>query len=448
MFGGNPEGGFNELLQEAAKIKGAQMATMRTEFDSWPVFFQNTLFHGESIEVVKEGRKLPCKERISTVKKVKDEGTSAFQDLDFNTACTKYEHALAMIHYVYPNRKDWKKRGIKDEDMETVDYIGDKDSSKEDRDALKKLKSILYTNIATCHFQSKNWSLSVRACNYALKYDEVNVKALYRRAMSNIKAPSAGGVEIDSALSDLKAAFKIEPNNSSVKRELSRLKQSLKKQRLTDKSNYSGLFERGEICLDETQEKRIQRRQDKSQKIADENRAVIEQIELWKRQAESLEKEGKVEEAKLLWEKYDEAMKVVKKFKEDNAKRKAKFEAGNVEDIDFLNPTQDMIEDAKNNGIDLTDPAVQSYMAELQRRKMQGEPLESDFLDGKKDNRLGKFPAKAKRGMNANDTNAVDTSILPSSRMFMFWFVIFIAVFLSRYHKIFSSIWSSAENNE
>ena len=121
--------------------------------------------------------------------------------------------------------------------------------------------------------------------------------------MSNIKAPSAGGVEIDSALSDLKAAFKIEPNNSSVKRELSRLKQSLKKQCLTDKSNYSGLFERGEICLDETQEKRIQRRQDKSQKIADENRAVIEQIQLWKRQAESLEKEGKVEEAKLLWEK-------------------------------------------------------------------------------------------------------------------------------------------------
>ena len=64
-------------------------------------------------------------------------------------------------------------------------------------------------------------------------------------------------------------------------------------------------------------------------------------------------------------------MKVVKKFEEDNVKRKAKFEAGNVEAIDFLNPTQDMIEDAKKNGIDLTDPAVQSYMAELQRRKMQ-----------------------------------------------------------------------------
>ena len=56
------------------------------------------------------------------------------------------------------NRDDWKKRGIKDEDMETVDYIGDKDSSKEDRDAIKSLKTKLYTNIATCHFQSKNWA--------------------------------------------------------------------------------------------------------------------------------------------------------------------------------------------------------------------------------------------------------------------------------------------------
>ena len=53
----------------------------------------------------------------------------------------KYEHALAMIHYVYPNRKRLEESLIKDEDMETVDYIGDKDSSKEDRDALKNSES-------------------------------------------------------------------------------------------------------------------------------------------------------------------------------------------------------------------------------------------------------------------------------------------------------------------
>ena len=89
MFGGNSGGGFNELLQEAAKIKGAQMATMRTEFDSWPSFFQNTLFHGQSIDIVKEGRKLSCKERLESANKVKDEGTAFFKKLDFNSACTK-----------------------------------------------------------------------------------------------------------------------------------------------------------------------------------------------------------------------------------------------------------------------------------------------------------------------------------------------------------------------
>ena len=96
MFGGNSGGGFNELLQEAAKIKGAQMATMRTEFDSWPSFFQNTLFHGQSIDIVKEGRKLPCKERLESAEKVKDEGTAFFKKLDFNSACTKYEYAIAI----------------------------------------------------------------------------------------------------------------------------------------------------------------------------------------------------------------------------------------------------------------------------------------------------------------------------------------------------------------
>ena len=444
MFGGNSGGGFNELLQEAAKIKGAQMATMRTEFDSWPSFFQNTLFHGQSIDIVKEGRKLPCKERLESAKKVKDEGTAFFKKLDFNSACTKYEYAIAMVHYVYPNRDDWKKRGIKDEDMETVDYIGDKDSSKEDRDAIKSLKTKLYTNIATCHFQSKNWALSVRACNYALRFNENNVKALYRRAMSNIKSPSAGGVEINSALDDLKKAYKLEPDNVSVKRELLRLKKTLKKQKLTDKSNYSGLFERGEICLDETTEKRIQRKQVKSQQIANENNAVLEQIQMWKRQAEALEKDGKTKEADALWEKYYDAMKVVEKFNAENAKRKEDFEQRKVENMNFLNPSEEMIQDAKKNGIDLTDPAIQSYMAELQNRKTNGESLESDFLDGKKENTLGKakdWKQKAKKNTRMDDddeNNAMNTSILPSGRMFSFWFIIFFAIFLGRYYKMFS----------
>ena len=90
MFGGNPEGGFNELLQELQKSRGYKWQLCGRSSIVGQFFFQNTLFHGESIEVVKEEDHIENALRtkdISTVKKVKDEGTSAFQDLDFNTAC-------------------------------------------------------------------------------------------------------------------------------------------------------------------------------------------------------------------------------------------------------------------------------------------------------------------------------------------------------------------------
>ena len=165
---------------------------------------------------------------------------------------------------------------------------------------------------------------------------------------------------------------------------------------------------------------------------------------MWKRQAEALEKDGKTKEADALWEKYYDAMKVVEKFNAENAKRKEDFEQRKVENMNFLNPSEEMIQDAKKNGIDLTDPAIQSYMAELQNRKMNGESLESDFLDGKKENTLGKakdWKQKAKKNTRMDDddeNNAMNTSILPSGRMFSFWFIIFFAIFLGRYYKMFS----------
>ena len=37
-----------------------------------------------------------------------------------------------------------------------------------------------------------------------------------------------------------------------------------------------------------------------------------------------------------------------------------------------------------------------------------------------------------------DENNAMNTSILPSGRMFSFWFIIFFAIFLGRYYKMFS----------
>jgi hypothetical protein len=40
---------FNDLLQKAAHIKGEAMKSNRRKFDSWPKFFQNTMFHGNEV---------------------------------------------------------------------------------------------------------------------------------------------------------------------------------------------------------------------------------------------------------------------------------------------------------------------------------------------------------------------------------------------------------------
>ena len=61
------------------------------------------------------------------------------------------------------------------------------------------------------------------------------------------------------ALADLKAANRLEPTNRNVLKELKGLRKALKQQKQADKDNYSGLFDRGEVCTDETDEKRKER---------------------------------------------------------------------------------------------------------------------------------------------------------------------------------------------
>jgi tetratricopeptide (TPR) repeat protein len=363
MFG-NGEGGFNGLLQEAAKIKGAQMATMRTDWDKRPQFFQNTLFHGQSVQVVKDGRKLPCAERLKLVHCLKTEATKLFQEKKYTDALVKYEHALAVVHYVQPNRDDWKTRGLLDDDLDIVDYSGDATTTDEEKAKLNTLKSVLYSNIGTCHFllDRNDRKLTIAACNYALQQDDSNVKALYRRAMSYIEAPTSGGMELGFALRDLKKAFNLDPSNQRVRKELHSLKIALKKQKETDRSNYTGLFDRGEVCNDENEETYRARQQAKRKRQQEENRQVIKQIEGWKERAAALERMGRVEEAAKFRAKYEEGKSVIDKWEKERLDAAAN-------EMDFNNPSQQMIDDAAQHGLDLNDPAVRKYMQQMHEER-------------------------------------------------------------------------------
>jgi tetratricopeptide (TPR) repeat protein len=410
--------GFNELLQEAAKIKGAQMATMRTDWDTRPQFFQNTLFHGTSVDAVKAGRALPCRERIAAARGLKDEGSALFRDKKYVEASTKYEHALAMLHYVQPNRDDWKSRGLLDSDLDVVDYVGEPDTPEEVVQELQILKGVLYTNIAAGHYQFKNWTLTITACDYALEFDRTNVKALYRRAKSYTQAPTSGGMELEMALADLKAANRLEPTNRNVLKELKGLRKALKQQKQADKDNYSGLFDRGEVCTDETDEKRKEREEARRRRTYEENMTVIKQIEEWKVKADALERAGKHKEAAELYKKYKEGKEVIDKWEGEQRAGAA------IEEMDFLNPSKRMIDDAAKNGLDLKDPAIRKYMQTLHERKRQGQPLFEDDEEGAGGEGVG---------VGAREQGVNPTTESGSGVDWRIFFAVFIASILARY---------------
>lgn len=65
--------------------------------------------------------------------------------------------------------------------------------------------------------KSHMYSMVIEACDQILKYDTNHVKALYLKSMAMITPKSAGAVEDEMAIQNLKLALKREPSNKIVK---------------------------------------------------------------------------------------------------------------------------------------------------------------------------------------------------------------------------------------
>eukprot|EP00965_Chrysotila_dentata_P082528 2724444-Pleurochrysis_carterae.AAC.1 len=73
----DPSTEFGSMMQHAIKLKGAQMEAERRRFDSWPEFFQSTMWmRGEPLEL----RKLPLKQRLPAAVAIKEKGNAHFRE--------------------------------------------------------------------------------------------------------------------------------------------------------------------------------------------------------------------------------------------------------------------------------------------------------------------------------------------------------------------------------
>ncbi|CAM9407048.1 unnamed protein product [Choristocarpus tenellus] len=187
---------FNELMQQAIKIRTETDAKLRVDFDARAKFQQTSLF---ATEEVRQGRKLPFEGRISVSVELKNKGNEQFLAAQVTEACHTYEQALAVLWYIENRDPNWKNSGIKDEDLVEVNYSAE-EGSEQERLEVRDLKVSLLLNIARAYYKLGDCSTSSEACTQALATDPSCAKALYCRAQASVTPASSGAYEADKAI--------------------------------------------------------------------------------------------------------------------------------------------------------------------------------------------------------------------------------------------------------
>lgn len=351
---------FQEIMQQAVKIKDAQMKSMRTRFDAWPSFMQNTLFPDKAHV---EFRTLPYAERLLAASRLKEKGNALFKEKKWDEAQKLYEQAVGVFYYAENKNSNWKKEGLNDHDITIVNFQGD---TEEEKAELKAFKATCFNNMATVQYRIPNYDLCIEACTYCLEIDPTHVKALYRRAVARIEDVKSGAVAADMAKKDLKRALELDPENKNIQIELKKLSKELSYQKARDKKNFTKMFDRGSTMYRDKEKGSELTKVTSKEEPVDPGAKLANELYQAEMIANFLEKKGRKKQA----------TKLRNKINETKEKGQYKYQGP-----DFLNPTTEMIEDAKKHGIDMTNPLIQKYMQELEERKKKGLPLDDESIE-------------------------------------------------------------------
>lgn len=82
----------------------------------------------------------------------------------------------------------------------------------------------LYNNLAHCQLQHDEYEATIELCEKALKFDPVNVKALYRKCSAH-----SGLHMYEEAWTDIQEALRLEPNDKAAQLKANSLKPKIEK---------------------------------------------------------------------------------------------------------------------------------------------------------------------------------------------------------------------------
>ena len=166
----------------------------------------------ENAEDDHDRRKLKKDDRMRLVVRNKNEGTELFKGGVYKQAAIRYTKALQNCTKFF-------------------------DLSEADEKEVNEIKVKLHLNIAMCFLKLKNNHKVINNCTDALKLDNDNVKALFRRATAYYNEK-----KIKEAKSDLKRAVKLNPEDKAIKKLTAKIDLVIKKQKAKEKKMAKRMF--------------------------------------------------------------------------------------------------------------------------------------------------------------------------------------------------------------
>ncbi|KAL0879238.1 hypothetical protein ABMA27_003019 [Loxostege sticticalis] len=160
-------------------------------------------------------------ELMSSINDVKCSGNQLFSVSRYKAATRKYRKCLRYLPHAHA----------------AIQHMCDAPRRHSYNDVVATYTQQCHLNLAACYMKLDDYTNCVKSCSEVLETDSRNEKALYRRGQANFALKN-----YDAALSDLKQAEKVSPNNRAIQKLLEEVRSSNKSYNDIQKQRLSKFF--------------------------------------------------------------------------------------------------------------------------------------------------------------------------------------------------------------
>ena len=106
---------FSTLIQKAAALKTFSQAPFRKKFDSFPIWYQNSIFSQKDLISIRNSKDIT--QSIEFSMNCKNNGNDLYKSKKFLEATVSYTNALSVFNWLTPLDENWRHKDIDDEKL-------------------------------------------------------------------------------------------------------------------------------------------------------------------------------------------------------------------------------------------------------------------------------------------------------------------------------------------